>query len=976
MLVATLILPLLTSVAFGAVWARDRRAEAQHAQTVADQIDMLSVLSQLQFGIESNRLYRGLSTSLLPANVATTTASDAAPKSARLWENGAKLVNSPDELNALTNGTGATVLKRVIDRHVAQIADPNLPELDDNLSGSATDLSSLISLVRSNADRDAVAKTAVFDQFSELQALMLIEAKAFIATLASPEQSQSNVLDIFETGAREDALIDQIVTRLPSKLRHQLLTGLAGDDMAKLRAAVGSDAGIGDKGPSFNETLTPELLKKVQTRYYTLPEIRGELADQVKAESDTTIREANRWVRSSLALAIALAAMIITTAVTISRVVVRRLELLARAASRIGDGDIDEDPLPPGGPREIAEVTIAFNRMSDLLLTLDRQVGAIGNARLDDPSLDKTLPGRIGSEIQQSVRLIATTNESLRAAQALAAAIIEAAVDAIITVGADGVIRSANPAANAVAGRSSDDLEGEQIADLFPNLPSFERLIHSPDSIAVTLQRAGLDPVPTLISAREIQGSDGAPARAFFIRDISERAAWEERFRYQATHDELTGLPNRFALGEYLQAVEADDDRHAIAVLCIDIDRFKYVNDAHGHHNGDQVMQVVADRLRSSSSAAYAARVDGDEFAVVIRPSGDPFLGANGTHASHEEAAEEVARQIAAELSEAIEIPNERLVLQSCIGIAVAHHAADGTENLLRFAEVAMSIAKESGTGSVRVYDGTMSDLIERRTRLEQRLRTALATEQLEMFAQPIVDLHTERITGVELLARWRHEGEWIPPDVFIPIAEDSGLIQAVGRWAMGCACSLLEDLKAAGCDQSVSVNISGLHLIGGEVVAELRSLLEGTTFDRSKLRVELTESFLLSDPDLAARRLGEIRDLGAKIVIDDFGTGYSSLTYLHALPIDGLKLDRSFVSRLGVDESDETIVRLVNDLAVGLHLDLVAEGVETAEQHRTLLGHGYPLGQGYLWSRPVPIRELWPLLEQNRLAQVESSSA
>ena len=620
-LVATLILPLLTSVAFGAVWARDRRAEASHAQVVADQIDMLSVLSQLQFGIETNRLYRGLSTSMLPPNVATTTASDAAPKSAKLWENGEKLVASPDALNASTNGRGAKVLQRVIDRHEAQIIDPTMPALDENLSSSAADLSSLIALLRSNADPDAVARTAVFDQFSDLQGLMLVEAQAFIAALANG--SSSNVLSIFETGAREDALIDQITTRLPATLRVRLLEGLAGGDMAKLRAAIGSDAGIGEPGPSFMETLTPELLRKVQTRYYTLPEIRGELADQVKAESEVEITRANRWMRSSVAMAVALAAMIIFTAVVISRVVIRRLELLAAAASRIGDGDINEDPLPPGGPREIAEVTIAFNRMSDLLLTLDRQVGAIGAARLDDPSLGKTLPGRIGSEIQQSVRLIATTNESLRAAQALAASIIEAAVDAIITVDDSGTIRSANPAACAVAGEPIDSLDGRSIDELFSNLPSFERLIGNRDSVAVTLERPDRDAVPALVSAREIQGSDGAPARAFFIRDISERAAWEERFRYQATHDELTGLPNRFALSGYLQAAESEDDSRAIAVLCVDLDRFKYVNDAHGHLNGDHVMRVVAERLGDVPGVELAARVDGDEFAVVVRPSGD-----------------------------------------------------------------------------------------------------------------------------------------------------------------------------------------------------------------------------------------------------------------------------------------------------------------------------------------------------------------
>lgn len=964
-LVATLVLPLFTTAAFGAVWAVERAAEAERANTVSREIAALSVLTELQFGIETTRLYRGLDPSMLPEGISSGTSGGDARAATGSWDEARALLDDSADLDEHTDGHGTELLRRVVDRHEASIADPALPTIDADLASSASDLRRLIEMVRADSDQTAVVRTDVFDQLSQLQALMLHEARAFLTALGSDSPTAPQVIEIMGIAAREDAIIDQIRTRLDPATDQRFLDGLAGVDFQKLRDAIAVEAGVAT-GPSFAQVLTPERMAAVRGRYHTLADVRRSLAEQIAAETALDTAEANRWMTSTLVVAAALTALTLATAGVVSRLVTRRLTLVTEAASRIGDGDIDERPLPPGGLREIAEVSIAFNRMSELLLTLDRQVSAIGAARLDDPWLDKTLPGRIGSELQQSVRLIAETNERLRGAEALANAIIDAAVDAIVTIDGDERITTANQAAADLAGVAGGELDGRSLHDVFPDLPPFDVLVRRADSMAVSLYRPNGDAVPTLVSAREVHDADGAPTRAYFLRDISERVAWERRLRHQATHNELTDLPNRVALAERLATISADRDRdrRPAALLCVDLDRFKYVNEAHGIHNGDRVLRVVAERLVGAAGPDdHVVHIGGDEFAVLVRSTADPVDLVV------------LAESFRTILSAPIELTDERLTLQSCVGIASIPDATAGADELLRFADVALTVAKQAGAGTVRVYDESMSDSAERRTRLEQRLRTALATDQLEMFAQPIVDLHDGHVEGVELLARWRHEGEWIPPDVFIPIAEESGLIQALGRWAMGRAVDLLVEFERAGLDQTVSVNISGLHLIGGEVATELAALLAHTTFDRSRLRVELTESFLLDDPELAAARLDEIRDLGAQIVIDDFGTGFSSLTYLHALPIDGLKLDRSFVSRLGLADNDETIVHLVNDLAVGLHLDLVAEGVETEEQRRSLEAHGYRKGQGYLWSRPVPIRELWALLHDDPARTSPTSS-
>lgn len=845
LLLFTLVLPLVVATGFGGVWATDRRSDADAAQRLAAQVEVLSILGRLELSNDFTRLFRELD--LVPdirsLGVDPAALGDLRIRIDRLWDGGEALLANPEVLDRLTDGRGAALLRRVVDRHDAATGDASASS-EGELVATAADLRRLVGLVRSGADTSAVASTAAFDLFGELQRSMLVEARQFLRALTGPAVTPSEAVRILELGAEQEALIDQIGPHLSSTLAVRFHDGLASDDVGLLRQAIAADAGIMSYPLRFRDTVTPERTARIVNRYLMLPEIRAEVAAGLHRRTLRTTEQADHWARAALILAASMGAITVATAVVVNRMVLQRLEQLGDAARRIAVGEVDESALPEDGAREIAEVAHAFNRMSQLLLTLERQVAALSVARLDDPSLGEPLPGRIGSELQQSVRLIAESNE---------------------------------------------------------------------------------------------------------------------RLQHQASHDELTGLPNRAALADAMVTV-AEVGSGPVALLCVDLHRFKYVNDVHGHRNGDQVIREVAARLAAIDGAEDVARIDGDEFAVVVRPG-------------LADVAVEVAHLIVDELARPVAVAGERLVLQSSVGIAVSDSSRDATD-LLRPAEVALSVAKSHGPGSVAVHDDAMSADVERRTRLEQRLRVALATDQLEMHAQPIVELASESIVGVELLARWRLDGEWIPPDVFIPIAEESGLIQSVGRWGLRRAVELAAELQAGGHRLHVSVNISGVHLLSGEVATQLAArLAERPDVDPSLLRIELTESELVTDPELAAERLTEIRRLGARAVIDDFGTGYSSLTYLHALPIDGIKLDRSFVERLDVDGADQTIVRMVTDLADGLGLDLVAEGVETAAQRDALLAHRYPKGQGYRWSRPVPLDRLWSLIEDLSSRRTSDSS-
>ncbi|MDP9348672.1 MAG: EAL domain-containing protein [Gemmatimonadota bacterium] len=440
-----------------------------------------------------------------------------------------------------------------------------------------------------------------------------------------------------------------------------------------------------------------------------------------------------------------------------------------------------------------------------------------------------------------------------------------------------------------------------------------------------------------------------------FAEDITGRRDVEEQLRHDALHDPLTGLPNRHLFMErlaraILHARERED--YLFAVLFLDLDRFKVVNDSLGHHVGDDLLAVVARRLAGCLRPEdTVSRFGGDEFAILLTD----ITGA---------AAARVAERILGEISAPINLQGYDVFTSASIGIALSSSAYGRPEYLVRNADMAMYRAKAAGKRRVEVFDRAMHAQVLLRLQQETDLRRALQRDELRLFYQPIVDLGSGRIDGVEALVRWEHPDRgWIPPGDFIPTAEETGLIHGIGQWVLEEACRTLQRWRD-GRPLTVSVNLSGRQLAQPDLVEQVARTLRDTGADPRGLKLEVTESVVVENPESAAETLRSFRALGIEMYMDDFGTGYSSLSYLHRLPLDALKIDRSFVSRIGVDPEGTVVVRTIATLAHSLGLSVVAEGVETPEQLRILRELGCEYAQGYLFSRPVDAEATRALLE------------
>lgn len=444
-----------------------------------------------------------------------------------------------------------------------------------------------------------------------------------------------------------------------------------------------------------------------------------------------------------------------------------------------------------------------------------------------------------------------------------------------------------------------------------------------------------------------------------FAEDVTARRAMEERLRREALQDPLTGLPNRRLLMERLSAAVDRGRRRGAgtALLFLDLDRFKLVNDSLGHPVGDQLLVAVADRLRAAVRPAdTVARFGGDEFAVLLD-------GAPGADAAVR-TAEAIRRALAAPVA----LDGFEVFASASIGIAVGGAHADGPEALLRGADAAMYRAKARGPGHCELYDRALHARALARLRMETDLRRALDRGEVTAHYQPIVSLASGRIRGAEALARWRHpERGWVRPDEFIPAAEETGLILDLGRRVLAEACRHASAWTVDGSGVQVSVNLSVKQLAQADLVEQVRRTLDESGMDPARLRLEVTESVLVADPAAAAATLGRLRDLGPRVVMDDFGTGYSSLSALHRLPLDGLKVDRSFVAAMGQDGRAGQVVASVLALARELGLDVVAEGIERPDQLARLRQLGCDAGQGFLFSPAADADVLHSLLAADR---------
>ncbi|MBK4735629.1 sensor domain-containing protein [Noviherbaspirillum pedocola] len=530
---------------------------------------------------------------------------------------------------------------------------------------------------------------------------------------------------------------------------------------------------------------------------------------------------------------------------------------------------------------------------------------------------------------------------------------------------ADGesIMTEVNPALCELSGYPREALIGSHMSLLFSACPwkGALQIPHGPTSAhgmeATILHRDGHE-MHVLFNGSIRRDEHGlATSLTGFITDITERKGVELRLRELATHDTLTGLPNRTMLHERLAGLLDSAPRDAsMAVLMIDLDRFKEVNDSFGHEAGDLLLREAARRLQSAvREGDMVARLGGDEFVVIAHC------------AMRRESARAVAQKLVATLAAPIDIAGVEVLVGASIGIAMYPEDGSAKQSLLQSADTAMYRAKAAGRNGYCFFDAEMTLAARTRMTLELSLRRALDRGEFELHYQPRMDLKTMSIVGMEALIRWNHpELGRVPPMQFIPLAEERGHIEAIGHWVLREACEQTRRLMGrVGRPLRLSVNLSARQLRCGDLVQQVRAVLAETRLPPSLLELELTESALIEDVERSAAMLRELKALGIQLAVDDFGTGYSALAYLRRFPLDVLKLDRSFVMQQESGVSSFEFVKAFVDMAHALKLSVVAEGVETGEVLQFLRNVACDEAQGYLLARPAPLAEFEGYLMQ-----------
>jgi len=538
------------------------------------------------------------------------------------------------------------------------------------------------------------------------------------------------------------------------------------------------------------------------------------------------------------------------------------------------------------------------------------------------------------------------------------ASLIRNASDVIMITAVDGRIRFASPAALQAIGAYPEDLVNRSLLDIWGGSER-ERLTAFLAEVAASRARP-VGPVELSVSGDtgrrtlEAVGSNllddpAVAGLALNFRDVSERKALEEQLSQLAFHDSLTLLANRSLFRNRVEHALALAHRteRKVAVLFLDLDNFKNVNDSRGHGAGDRLLQAVAQRLvMSTRESDTVARLGGDEFAILLEGIASPD-------------AEQIAAKIIDSLKAPLALDGSDTVITASIGIAYSD-PHDDTERLLRNADIAMYSAKAAGKGRYVVFQQPMQEQLHERLRLVHDIDRAIERNEFFLDFQPVVDLSTRELLGVEALVRWqRGERGLVMPGEFIAAAEESGQIVELGRWVLGEACRRIcawRNSIAAGSALRVAVNVSGRQLQDAGFVSDVRRALDESGLEPENLVIELTESTITHDTEVNLERFRELKSLGVRLSIDDFGTGYSSLSYLHRFPIDILKIDRAFVSRITESGDGPELARAVVMLGETLGLETIAEGIEQEEQVTQLLKLGCVAGQGFLFSVPCAL--------------------
>jgi diguanylate cyclase (GGDEF)-like protein/PAS domain S-box-containing protein len=551
-----------------------------------------------------------------------------------------------------------------------------------------------------------------------------------------------------------------------------------------------------------------------------------------------------------------------------------------------------------------------------------------------------------GAELRERSRVTTESEQRFRL-------LIQNIADGILAVDGGGHVSFATPTANVFLGLADGQLVGRDLSTLGirtdqPILSAVReaRAAVTPAVLAdwCVIDVDGHDRVLEPILTRD-DSDPSAEAVLITLRDVTEHKMLEHLLSHRAAHDPLTGLANRYQLIDAIAAVCADHNRSTNALVFIDLDDFKNVNDTAGHTVGDDLLRAVGERLRQAVGPGdLAARLGGDEFAVLLRDLPSRAAGALTS-----------AKDILAVFGAPFSVRGLELELKASLGIAYVGADDEGAtvEELLRDADIAMYNAKAAGKGQIQVFEPAMHRQLERRVQLGNDLVRAVRDDKIAVHYQPIVDIGDGGVVGFEALARWDHPGVGdIPPTVFIPLAEEMGLVCQIGRNVLNTACGEAAAWRRAlGHDYPVSVNVSARHF-DEDLLTDVRVALDRAQLPPDLLTIEITES-VLQGREHAAAALTALRQLGVHISLDDFGTGYSALAYLRDFPLDEIKIDRSFINNLQA-ESGARLVKTIIDLAHAMHVSTVAEGIERPEQADVLQGQGCTRGQGFLYAKAL----------------------
>ena len=625
----------------------------------------------------------------------------------------------------------------------------------------------------------------------------------------------------------------------------------------------------------------------------------------------------------------------------------------SRAGAPLSASACDELELPPGHTRAIAVELCIRDEIRGLLL--------IARPVPTSEPVERALRA-LATQLALTLESAALTQEVHdRRSEARFASLVRHASDLITVLAADATIVYQSPSSKRVLGYTPEELVGTRFDQLL--VPGEEgRLLHllsdgfatgEDEALECTLRH--VDGSSRQFEVLSTNLSDDEHVRGIVLnsRDVSERKRFEEQLAHQAFHDPVTGLPNRALFVDRVRHRIARTRRGdgSLAIVFLDLDDFKTINDSLGHAAGDEVLVAVAKRLASAIRASdTAARFGGDEFALLLEDV-----------ESVQEAAD-TAERITAAVSQPLWLAGKELTIRCSIGISVPDgETPTDADELIRDADAAMYIAKRDGKDGYRLFEPAMHDGVMARLELRADLQRALTAGEFELFYQPVVRLNDSSVVGVEALLRWRHPTRGlVSPDDFIPFAEETGLIVPMGRWVLRDACRqavVLQREVPSDPPLTMSVNLSVKQLQHSDVVADVSDALTESGLEPELLTLEITESVMMSDTDLAIARLEELRARGVRLAMDDFGTGYSSLSYLSRIPVDVLKMDRSFL-RAGATPEASGLASAVIAIAETLCLDIVAEGIELEDQWATLHSLGCARGQGFLFARPMPAAE------------------